>query len=125
MLVDHVPVAARGVRLPDLDQLATQRAAVGAEHAAADDDPLAERLALVLAGEVVVELAERQVAEDGARELRERVRKDDERLLRRAQRRAPVLGVEVRRVGPLPVEVGAAGERGAAQCHRHGSSSTA
>ena len=60
MLVDRVAVAAGGVRLPDLDELPAQRLAVRVEHPSGDDDALAERLARVLAGEVVVELAERR-----------------------------------------------------------------
>ena len=59
VLVDLVPVAAGRVRLPDLDQRVAHRPAVLVEHAAGDDDPLAERLALVLARQVAVELAER------------------------------------------------------------------
>ena len=59
MLVDLVAVAAAGVRLPDLDERVADRPAVLVEHAAGDDDPLAERLALVLPRQVVVELADR------------------------------------------------------------------
>ncbi len=85
MLVDLVPVATRGVRLPDLDQRARHRPPVVVEHAAADDDALAERLALVLLRQVVVELAERVFAEDGAVERVELLGQRDERPLRRAQ----------------------------------------
>ena len=45
MLVDVVDVAAGRVGLPDLDQRVRHRPAVLVEHAAGDDDPLAERLA--------------------------------------------------------------------------------
>ena len=54
MLVALVDVAAGGVGLPDLDQRVRHRPAVAVEHAAGDDDALAQRLAVVLAGEVGV-----------------------------------------------------------------------
>ena len=75
-------IATGGIRLPDLDQLAAHRLAVDPEHAAADDDPLAEGLTGVLPREVVVELADLPITEDGAGQLGERMRKDDERFLR-------------------------------------------
>jgi len=51
-------VAPCGVRLPDLDERPAQRLALGVEHAPRDDDPLADRLAVVLNGQVVVGLAD-------------------------------------------------------------------
>ena len=54
MPVDLVVVAAGGVRLPHLDERAADRPPVLVEHSAGDDDPLAERLAFVLARQVVV-----------------------------------------------------------------------
>ena len=56
MPVELVNVASRGVGLPDLDQAVPDRPAVAVEHAR-DDDALPQRLALVLAGQVVVELS--------------------------------------------------------------------
>ena len=70
MLVDLVPVAAGGVRLPDLDERAADRPAVLVEHAAGDDDPLAERLAVVLPRQVVVELARARPRRRRARRAR-------------------------------------------------------
>ena len=69
--VDNVAVAPCRVRPPDLDQLAAERLAVGAEQPAREQDPLAERLAVVLSRQVVVELADRPVSERRARELRQ------------------------------------------------------
>ena len=64
MLVAVVAVAAGGVRLPDLDERVADRPPVAiVEHAAGDDDALAERLAAVLPREVVVELGDVVVAE--------------------------------------------------------------
>jgi len=40
-----------------LDQRAAQRASLGVEHPAEDDDPLTDRLAFVLAGQIVLQLA--------------------------------------------------------------------
>ena len=55
MPVDLVAVAAGGVGLPDLDQRPRDGAAVAVEEPAGDHDPLAQRLAGVLAGQVVVQ----------------------------------------------------------------------
>ena len=52
VVVDLVRVPPGSIRLPDLDQLTAERLAVAPEDAAADDDPLAERLTLVLPREV-------------------------------------------------------------------------
>ena len=53
MLVDPVHVAPGRVGLPDLDQRLGHRPAVLVQHPACDDDALAERLAGMLAREVV------------------------------------------------------------------------
>src|SRR5204863_255916 len=77
-----VHVAPGRVRLPDLYERVAKRLALGVENAAAHRDALPDRLAGVLAREVVVELAEDPVrAELRPRDLRERVRQVDERLL--------------------------------------------
>ena len=98
VLVAVVEVAAGGVRLPDLDQRRADRPAVAVGDPAGDDDPLAERLALVLAGEVVVELADGVVAVDRPGQLRQRPREQQQRLPRRARDGRAVVGIEVRRV---------------------------
>ena len=54
VLIDRVRVAAGRVRLPDLDERLRHGPAVLVEHAPFDDDPLAQRLAGMLAREVVV-----------------------------------------------------------------------
>ena len=54
VLVVLVRVAAGGIRLPDFDQRVAHGAAVFVHHAPLDDDPLAERLAGVLAGQIGV-----------------------------------------------------------------------
>src|SRR5207342_3657419 len=96
--VDAVAVAAGGVRLPDLDQLSAKRLPVRAEQTPRHDDPLAEWLACVLAGQVVVELADPALAVDGPGHLGERVRQDDERLLWMPEPRPDVVRVVVRRI---------------------------
>jgi hypothetical protein len=103
MAVDHVVVAPRGVRLPDLDQRVAHRPAVAVEYAAVEDDPLAERLALVLAGQVVVVLADALVAVDGPGDLAERVRQQQQRALGRTRARGYVVGMQVGRVDVLVV----------------------
>ena len=52
VLVALVDVAAGGVGLPDLHELAGHGAAVAVEHAAGDDDAFAQRFAVVLDGQV-------------------------------------------------------------------------
>ena len=80
MLVDDVDVAAAGVGLPDFDQRIGHAAAVLVEHMAVHDDAFAERLALVLDGEIVIVLAHRLVAVDRAGQFRQRVPHQDQRL---------------------------------------------
>lgn len=65
VLLALVGVAARRVGLPDLDQLAADRAPVAVEQPAGDRDPLTDRFALVLPGEVVVDLGDVPFAEGG------------------------------------------------------------
>src|SRR5690606_17507527 len=84
VLIDAVVVPAGRVRLPYLHQDVRNRFAVLVEYASADEDPLAQRLALVLRGEVVVGGLDVVVAENRRRDLRKSVRKDNERLSRRS-----------------------------------------
>ena len=74
MLVDDMDVAAAGIGLPDFDQRIRHAAAVFVQHMAVHDDALAERLALVLGGEIVVVLAHRLVAVDRPGQFRQRMR---------------------------------------------------
>ncbi len=53
MLIDDMDIAAAGIGLPQLDQRVGHAAAVLVEHMAVHDDAFAERLALVLQGEIV------------------------------------------------------------------------
>jgi len=71
--------------------------------AAGDDDPLAERLARVLAREIGVELLHGALAERRAGRLGHGVGNDQQRAPRRPALRRAVVGIEVRRVGPLLV----------------------
>jgi hypothetical protein len=109
--VDGVQVAAGGVRLPDLHELPAQWLAVLTEHAAADDDPLAEWFARVLPGEVVVERADGRLAVCGTGQLRQRGRDDHERLLGSPQPRADVALEVERGVGASAVGVDDLGQR--------------
>ena len=96
--VDRVQVAPRRVGLPDLHERVAHRPPVAVEHAAVHDDPLAERLAVVLAGEVVVELADALVPVDRAGDLGQRVREQQQRALRRPRAGGHVVGIQVGRV---------------------------
>ena len=66
MLVALVDVATGRVGLPDLDELAAYGAALAVEHPARDDDPLADRLAAVLDGQVGLEGADVALSEHRA-----------------------------------------------------------
>src|SRR6185503_14722279 len=87
MLVDHVHVAAGGVRLPDLYQRVRDGTAVLVKNTAGDHDTLADWLADVALGQVGVVGQHALMTIDRAGQLGERVRQNDERLLRRAQAR--------------------------------------
>jgi hypothetical protein len=71
VLIGFVAIPAGGVCLPYLDESTADGQAVLVEDAAAYDDTFAEWLAGVLFGQVIVELREFTVAEDGARKFRE------------------------------------------------------
>lgn len=64
VLIALVDVPARAVRLPYLDQLMADRAAVGVEQPAVHGDPLADGLAGVLDGEVGLRRVDFGVPED-------------------------------------------------------------
>src|SRR5687767_6623975 len=101
-----VGVASCGVGLPDLDEAVTYRASVATEDAARNDDPLPQRLAGMLAGQVVVKLPYSAASVCRSRGVRERLGEDDERLLRRPEPRRHVVGIEVRGVVLAPVPNG-------------------
>jgi hypothetical protein len=77
-------VPACRVALPQLDQRICQRTSVLVDNPAGDDDALAEWLTGVMAREIVVGLADRQMSEQRRREVREPARQLDHRLRRRA-----------------------------------------
>ena len=95
-VVAGLPVTARRVGLPDLDQRVGHRFAVGVEHAAAHDDPLPDGLAVVLAGQVAVAVLDPALAEQRTGDLGQPLREHDERLRGMAQRGAAVV-TEVQR----------------------------
>ena len=95
MLVHAVVVAPGRVRLPDFNEQPLERPAVFVQYATAHHDTLAQRLALVLAREVVVVGVDVGIAEDRCGELRKRMRQHDERLGRRALDRRSVGRKEV------------------------------
>lgn len=65
MLLALVGVAARRVGLPDLHELAAHRPSVAVEQPSGDGDALTDRLAVVLPGEVVVDLGDVPLPEGG------------------------------------------------------------
>ena len=69
MLVDPVPVPSGRIALPQFDQRVGHGTAIVVEHASADSDALAQRLAFMLARQIVVRFADIVVAEDRARSL--------------------------------------------------------
>src|SRR6266704_571735 len=99
VLIGAVRVAPGRVRLPDFDQGVRHRLAVLVEHAPAHDNALADRLAPVLAGEIVVGRLDVAVAEDRAGQLGQGLRRHDERLRRASLLRRGVWRVVVLRLG--------------------------
>ena len=95
VLVALVDVAAGGVGLPDLHELAAHRAAVAVEHPPGDDDALAERLAVVLDGEVRFQRVDVQVPE-GRREQLDGLRVRVVQVLGRVAQDAAAVRREVR-----------------------------
>src|ERR1700682_4022843 len=96
MLVAMMDITAGGVRLPDFHEGARYRTAVFVEHASRDDNPLALRLALVLAGKVGIVGHDFIVPIDRSRHFRKRLRHENERLPRRALYRRYIRRVEAR-----------------------------
>jgi hypothetical protein len=95
-----VPVAAAGIRLPDLDQGVGQSDTGGVQHPAFDDDALADWLTVVLGGQVMVGRAHPAFTKERAGDLGQSLRKDLQRLFGVAQRGALVPGEVHRRVDP-------------------------
>ena len=102
MVVQLVRVPARRVGLPGLDERGTHRATTGIGDATRDDDPLAERSAGVLAGQVGVRTHDPTVVEDRPGPLGEAAREQPERPLRCPEAAGDVVRIEQRRIDRPP-----------------------
>src|SRR5918994_1068827 len=91
-----VCIASCGVGLPDLHEAALYRASVAIEDASRNDDPLTQRLAGMLAGQIVVKGPYSTPPRCRDPGVRERPGEDDERLLRGSEPRRHVVRIEVR-----------------------------
>src|SRR5215203_4608396 len=91
-----VCIASGGVGLPDLHEVALYRASVTIEDASRNDDPLTQRLAGMLAGQIVVQVPYSTAPVCRTRGVRERPGEDEERFLRRSEPRRHVVRIEVR-----------------------------
>src|SRR5215470_4838548 len=69
VIVVVVPIAARCVALPQLDERVGNRAGIFVHNPAGDDDAFADRLPRVLAREVIIRFADRIGSVEGAGEL--------------------------------------------------------
>ena len=98
MPVAVVRVAAGRVRLPDLEQRVRDGTPVVVEHAARDDDPLAEWLAPVALGQVGVGRRDRVLAEHGSCQRVQFLGHRQQHARRRSRHRRAVLRMEVRRI---------------------------
>src|SRR5215208_1066594 len=96
-----VCVASGGVGLPDLDEAVPYRASVAVEDEPRNDDPLTQRLAGMLASQVVVKLSQRLAPVCWTCGVRERPGEDDQGLLRRPEPRRNIVRVEVRGLGAV------------------------
>ena len=98
VVVDGVDVSPRRVRLPDLDQRVPHRPAVGVGDPTGDDDPLAQRLAGMLTGQVCVLRLHRDAPEDWSAGLVKPLRwQFHQRVARRTQLRRAIVRIEIRR----------------------------
>src|SRR2546427_755774 len=95
VLIHSVPIAARRVGLPNLHQRSGNGAPFFIQYAAAHDDAFAEGLAAVLVRQVIIVFADVAMAEDGAGELRQCVRQENQRLFRGTLARGDVRRVKV------------------------------
>ena len=102
VLVALVAVAAGGVGLPDLDQLARHRPARLVEQPSGHDDPLPDRLTGVAGGEVGVERVDVLAAEAGRPAFDLLGVDDQRRMLRVTQGAAAVRRVVEPRLGFFP-----------------------
>ena len=75
MLIDHVHIAPGSIGLPDLDQRIRHRLAVLIEHAAVHNDALAQRLALMLLGQIGIARLHGFVSINRTGELGKRMRR--------------------------------------------------
>src|SRR5204863_2400580 len=115
VLVGAMWVAPGSVGLPDLDQRMRNGLAVLVEHASVDDDALADRLAFVLASQIVISRLDIVMAENRTGQFRERLGRNDERLRRMAFR-----GRRVRRIVIVGLSPGMRAPIGAGLLHRSG-----
>ena len=90
VIVVLVPVAARGIALPDFNQSVRNREPVVIEHATADDDALPEWIAAMLAGQIAVLRPHIVHAEHRPGDLRQSMRQHDQRPGRRALARGRI-----------------------------------
>ena len=90
-----VPIAARGIGLPNLDQRLGHRARVFVQNPAVQNDPLAHRIAAMvkILDQVMVQSAQIVVAKGRARDLGQALLHGQKRLLGRAWHAGLVAGV--------------------------------
>src|SRR5580692_4913088 len=80
VLVFHMNVTPRRVRLPNLNQGTRYRTSVAVQHTSRHNDSFTPRLISMLARKVVIGFGDFPVSIDGARDLRQSMRKKDQRL---------------------------------------------
>jgi hypothetical protein len=101
VLVVPMGVAARRVRLPDLDERPGERTARRVDDTPRDDDALSLGLRGRLAREIGVPIGEESGIEQRPRELVGIGRLNDRRPFRGSKARAAVVGIVIRRIGPV------------------------
>ena len=79
MLITHVSVPARRIRLPNLDERVWDRASVAVENTSADNDAFTERLTRMLNGQIVIFFSDLFMSIDWTRNLRQGVRQHNQR----------------------------------------------
>src|SRR6185369_2349645 len=98
VLIPLMAIASRGIGLPDFHQAMRDRAPRFVPDLAFDDDALALRLALMLAGEIGIARRDTVMTEERAGELRQGLGNGNRTLRGRAAARAAIGRMEKRRM---------------------------
>src|SRR5689334_12702202 len=101
MIVDRMRISAASVALPDLDERVRNGTAAIVQHAARDDDALAQRFCGVLPREIVIGVADWKKSIDRRSQIRKMVGNGDQRLEGRTPDRRSIWRIQELRLRGL------------------------